>query len=368
MTIYITHDLYSRFTSGDGSQNPLTLADLERGRALRGLKHLIERIRESGPESKLVLTLGDTQKEGQAYFVNFDEYRQSTQGRFFDLYRNTGQEASLEFLGEHFPDEFEQQSTQLSERDLRAAETSLSKFVVRRIRKSEDKDAPTDSASLDRRRYRKEQRLSREQVEAVESLRSQSAFLYYAEVVEELRARLASDQGYPEVSGPESWQRWIYRNSWLFGPMYLEPIDRQRIGFEEIPDFLFPTLDGFIDILEIKLPSKNVIVPPSSHPNAYTWSQDTNRAIGQVVNYIQQMAINQLLLSQKITRAYSERLSGSVTVLRPRAFILIGNESGWTASHREAYRSLNYSLHGIEGITYDELLRRGEQIIGLYSS
>ena len=181
-----------------------------------------------------------------------------------------------------------------------------------------------------------EPRLSREQIETVENLRSQTAFLYYENAVEELSARLTSDQVYPEVSGPDSWQKWIYRNSWLFGPMYLEPIDRQRVGFEEIPDFLFPTLDGFIDILEIKLPSKSVVNAPSSQPNAYTWSQDANRAIGQVVNYIQQMTVHQLFLTKKITQAYSGRLGGSVTVLRPRAFILIGTEIDWTESRRDA--------------------------------
>ena len=119
VTIYVTQDLFDRLSFGDGSRNPLTVTALENGRALKGLKHLIERIQNADPEAMLVLTLDETHREGQAYFVNFDDYRQITQGRFFDLYRSAGQEASLDFLGEHFPADFEQQASQLSEAHLR---------------------------------------------------------------------------------------------------------------------------------------------------------------------------------------------------------------------------------------------------------
>ena len=145
--------------------------------------------------------------------------------------------------------------------------------------------------------------------------------------------------------------------------MYLEPIDRSRVDFQDIPDFLFPTLDGFMDILEIKLPTKKVIV---NDRNRYFWSGDTNRAIGQVTDYIHKMDRNQLLLTQNINRTYSEQLGGPITVLRPRAFILIGTDDGWTEAQRESHRLLNYALHGIEVMTYNELLRRGESVVELY--
>ena len=86
-----------------------------------------------------------------------------------------------------------------------------------------------------------------------------------------------------------------------------------------------------------------------------------------LANYIEKTDLHQLELAKDISRAYSGRLDGPGTVLRPRAFILIGTEAGWTDSHREAYQSLNYSLHGIEVITYGKLLRRGEKIVDLYS-
>ena len=53
-----------------------------------------------------------------------------------------------------------------------------------------------------------------------------------------------------------------------------------------MPDYLFPTLDGFVDVLEIKLPNDEVILEDTSHPGSWKWTSLTNIAIGQVVNYL----------------------------------------------------------------------------------
>ncbi len=45
-----------------------------------------------GKASNLVLTLGSTRKDNGTLFINFDDYRQDTQGRFFAMYRQVGLE------------------------------------------------------------------------------------------------------------------------------------------------------------------------------------------------------------------------------------------------------------------------------------
>lgn len=47
--------------------------------------------------------------------------------------------------------------------------------------------------------------------------------------------------------------------------------------------------------------------------------------------------------------------------------IIIGNKAGWTSEQHKALRKLNYSLHGIEVLTYTDLEKRGEAIIKNYS-
>ena len=113
-----------------------------------------------------------------------------------------------------------------------------------------------------------------------------------------------------------------------------------------MPDYLFPTVDNFVDILEIKLPKFEVIEKDLSHKGSWIWSKDSNKAIGQVVHYL-----------NDIERLIKQNYEKDVILLKPRAYILIGKSDDWTAEKKEGLKKLNYSLHGIEVITYTDLLR-----------
>ena len=126
---------------------------------------------------------------------------------------------------------------------------------------------------------------------------------------------------------------------------------------------LVPTVDGFLDILEIKLPSNDVIIEDTSHPGSYRWCGETNKAIGQVVNYLSDIERLQLELSRAIKNKYG----WDIFVIKPRAFIVIGTKDNWDEMKKEALRKLNYSLHGIEVLTYTDLIQRGEEIIQRYT-
>lgn len=49
--------------------------------------------------------------------------------------------------------------------------------------------------------------------------------------------------------------------------------------------------------------------------------------------------------------------------MKPRAFVLIGQSDSWKADKKEGLRKLNDSLHGIELLTYTDLLKRGEALV-----
>lgn len=179
-----------------------------------------------------------------------------------------------------------------------------------------------------------------------------------AKTVSELKRRLAQD--FPETSGPNSWQSWIYENHWLFGVNYQEPLEKQKINLQGVmPDYLFPRIDGFVDLLEIKLPTHKVIALDSSHPGSFRWAAETTKAIGQVVFYLAEIERQQLEIEAHIYN----RLNRSVSMLKPRAFILIGNSEDWSSQERAGLRRLNHSLHGIEVLTYRELIHRGEAFL-----
>lgn len=177
--------------------------------------------------------------------------------------------------------------------------------------------------------------------------------------IEELRVRLTKK--YPETRGSDSWQSWIFRNNWLFGSNYQNPIEKQKINITGImPDYLFPTIDGFVDVLEIKLPADEVIEQDTNHPGSWVWTDETTKAIGQVVNYLGEIDRLRREIEAEIKKKYKK----DICLLKPRAFILIGDSKDWDFEKREALRKLNHSLHGIEVITYFDLVQRGEAFLG----
>ena len=175
--------------------------------------------------------------------------------------------------------------------------------------------------------------------------------------VDELELRLQTG-GFSETSGSDSWQKWIYKNNWLFGVNYREPIEKEKINISGImPDYLFPTLDGFVDILEIKLPDNDVIAEDRSHRGSWRWTSETNIAIGQVVNYLGEIDRLRLEIERNINTEYNWEIS----LLKPRAYVLIGDSASWDAPKKEGLRKLNHALHGIEVLTYKDLYDRGSE-------
>lgn len=177
---------------------------------------------------------------------------------------------------------------------------------------------------------------------------------------EELVDRLMGATNYPEVHGSDSWQKFILNKNWMFGAKYLDPIDRAKINISGImPDFIYPTADGFADILEIKLPSDGVIIEDKNHRGSWKWTADTSSAIGQITNYILEIERQRYEIEKNI----KTETGRDVLLLRPRAFILTGNSKDWASPKKEALRKLNSVLHGIEVITYNDLVLRAERII-----
>ncbi len=180
-------------------------------------------------------------------------------------------------------------------------------------------------------------------------------------IVDELDSRLQSDE-FLETSGNNSWQKWIYKHNWLFGVNYQKPIEQVKINLMGImPDYLFPTVDGFVDILEIKLPNDEVLIKDKSHAGSYKWTKTTNTAIGQVVNYLGEIDGFKSAIENNVKINYKY----DVSLLKPRAYILIGNSGSWDNEKKEALRKMNNALHGIEVLTYKDLVDRGNQAVNI---
>ena len=339
---------------------------LKRGRGLNGFKHLIEKIKTHNKDNNLIFTDEESSKDGKRFFINLDDYRKKTGSRFFALYRETGLDGASFFLSQNFPDIFDYDKAHVSDSQLKKIDKNLPKVLKDLSAKEKNKKVIMHETSEMLTDLRREKKLLKSQIKELEKLKNASNILFFQQGLAELLERLTGPKEFSETSGKNSWQSWIHKNNWLFGTHYQTPIEKERIGFNSIPDFLFPTIDGFFDILEIKLPSADIILGDTSHPGSYRWSSKASEAIGQVVNYLHQIELHQLEIAQNIEREYGEEL-GKIFSIKPRAFVLIGKKGGWSPAKLEGLRKLNYSLHGIEVLTYTDIYERGQQIIDMYT-
>lgn len=150
----------------------------------------------------------------------------------------------------------------------------------------------------------------------------------------------------------EVWQRFFSENSWILGSDFVEILDERRIDVEDITDYLLKSYDGFVDIIELKLPAApfwtNEFIPRSELTSA---TMQCNRYILQV-----ERKINDLEFNKKIQHT---------PIVKPRITLIYGRSDAWENDEREAYRVLNSSHTTLNVITYDHLLERAKRLVGI---
>src|SRR3989344_3755581 len=365
IVIFIDESLHKKLETEKAGEGGTMLQLFQKGMAVRGLKHLITLLKENNNQKKIVITENPTTKSDTEWLINYDDYRSTTSKRFYSFYRETGLDVARLYLNSKFPDDFTYSSdSQLTEAQVKKVDKNLPGILKKLEKKAKNKKEILKSTTGIIQGLKEKRSLLKTEVDQLETLQNESNIAVMLNNIKELEKRLSSGKQYRETSGNNSWQTWIYSRNWMFGSYYLKPIEKQRVGLDSIPDYLFPTIDGFLDILEIKLPTQDVIQEDNSHSGSYMWTSKSSGAIGQVVTYLSEIELNQLMLQQKIKEKYDLDLN----VLKPRAYVLIGNNDGWSQSKKRAFRTLNYSLHGIEVLTYSDLKNRANQIVKIYNN
>ena len=79
-----------------------------------------------------------------------------------------------------------------------------------------------------------------------------------------------------DVERTESfWQNWFSQNKWVLGSDYLNILPERDIDTNDIADYLMRSIDGFLDVVEIKRPDLQFWAGPDSHGNYYPTAQLT---------------------------------------------------------------------------------------------
>ena len=157
---------------------------------------------------------------------------------------------------------------------------------------------------------------------------------------------------------PESfWQNWFSENKWVLGSDFAQIIDERNIDTENIADYIMRAFDGFVDLIEIKKPNGLQFWSATKDHNNYVPSTDLVKAITQCLNYI--YAIEREANSMK----FIERTNSKV--IKPRCILIFGRSNDWNDEQREAYRILNAAYNQISILTYDHLLFRAKNVLGI---
>lgn len=152
------------------------------------------------------------------------------------------------------------------------------------------------------------------------------------------------------------WQEWFSRNKWVLGSDYLNILPERDIDAHDIADYLMRSIDGFVDVVEIKRPDLPFWAGPDSHGNYYPASQLT-AAISQCLNYLYRIEL------QSNSVEFMERVDDTKTV-KPQCMLVYGRSDDWDEDKMKALRILNAAYNQLHIMTYDQLLTRAKQLLG----
>lgn len=152
------------------------------------------------------------------------------------------------------------------------------------------------------------------------------------------------------------WQEWFNKNKWVLGSEYLNILPERDIDVNDIADYLVRSIDGFLDVVEIKKPDLNFWTKPDTHGNICPTATLT-AAITQCLNYLYKIEL------QSNSVEFLERVEGTKTV-KPQCMLVYGRSNNWGEKEFKALRILNAAYNQLHIITYDQLLIRAKQLIG----
>lgn len=154
------------------------------------------------------------------------------------------------------------------------------------------------------------------------------------------------------------WQNWFENNKWILGSEYIEILDERKIDTSNIADYLTKAFDGFLDVVEIKKPNGLKFWMDSKDHDNYVPSSDLIKAITQCQNYLYEIE------RESNSAKFLERTKGT-KIIKPRCLLVFGRSKDWDEEQQKAFRILNASFNQISIMTYDHLLTRAKNVLGI---
>ena len=165
------------------------------------------------------------------------------------------------------------------------------------------------------------------------------------------------------------WQEQIHELLRLLYPKYIAAIREVVIKgvdrHDKRPDFFLVDANGYIDILEIKKPSVQLLTKQSCYRNNYVPVRDLAGAVQQIEKYIYCLNAWGKDGEQELQKKLSSKLPSAVTpkIVNPQGILLLGQSNQFNGQQRDDFELIKRQYkHIAEIMTYDDLIQRIDNI------
>ena len=149
----------------------------------------------------------------------------------------------------------------------------------------------------------------------------------------------------------EVWQKFFTNNDWILGSNVIKILENRSLDEHNITDIPFQSYDGFLDVIELKL------------PDAHFWTNDLNPT-SDLTSAIMQCA-RYLRIAEQKSNDLAKSEEFGCKIVKPRITLIYGRSNDWIKAQQEQYRVLNSTLTNISVLTYDHVLLRAKKIAGV---
>ncbi|MEI2284861.1 Shedu immune nuclease family protein [Paenibacillus polysaccharolyticus] len=194
----------------------------------------------------------------------------------------------------------------------------------------------------------------------------------YQIVLNRLKDMLKNEKGYSE----SDWQNEIIDVLILIYPKYIT-VFKEVIVYDDYDskerrlDYMLVDSNGNVDVVEIKKPNSNALISTRTYRDNYVPVRELSGTIMQVEKYLFHLNKSGRQGELKLTDKYKDLLPAGfkINITNPNAILILGREEDLGIEQLRDLEVIKRKYKNVMDIvTYDDLIRRLERIIGKFQS
>ena len=193
----------------------------------------------------------------------------------------------------------------------------------------------------------------------------------YKHLLNILKAMLSDENSYNE----NMWQKQIFDILKIIFPKYIyilreAPVRDYYKDKKRKIDFLLVDINGNIDIIEIKRPHDELILTENEYRENYVPKRELAGTAMQIEKYLFFLTKSGKMGEQELNRYFHKKIKSNIEIkiINPSGIIIMGSDKGVKKEQINDFEIIKRKYKNIiDIITYDDLIRRLEQLIIKYS-